>query len=838
MKRVVPPGAVADLDALISLIKQGPAAGQPYGARLAGPIGRLAAALDGTDEATALRRLRVRVATLDAALSRDDHALVSEIESVCREAVASLAHPEISSTSLTTSPETPAAAKSKAPAVRKAARRQATVPIDAREAHQLPEAPAAAAHGRLCATPLTELPRVGPAMAQKLEAAGIRDIGDLLLLRPRRYQDRRRVTAIKDLRAGEFAVVVGRIARAAPRFYGGGRFVMDVTDDTGTVSCAFFRINLKFASTTWKPGLPVVLAGPVTAYRDQLQMTHPTVDIGEAPAEGELRPEYPAIDGIGERVLRRLIEVALERHADELPEPLPASLRERLALPDLATALRRVHRPPPDAEASAFVNFQDPALRRFIFDELLVLQLALGLRRRRTAKRPALPVAMPPSLDEFVDTSLPFAATGAQRRVIGHIAADLASGHPMHRLLQGDVGSGKTAVAYVAARLAQRGGLQTALMVPTELLAQQHLRTLSPWFEGAGLRCGLLTNGLSRRDQRMVRELTLAGVIHCLIGTHSLIGQDVGFAKLGLVIVDEQHRFGVKQRLALRQKAILPHLLVMTATPIPRTLALTAYGDLEVSVLDELPPGRLPILTTLHGRSKRAEVYARVRSLVDQGHQVYVVFPLVEESEFQDLADATSAHEELSNGAFAGVPVGLVHGRMASELKEVTLRAFAEGELRVLVSTTVIEVGIDVPAATVMLIEHADRFGLSQLHQLRGRIGRGGQRGFCLLLADERATEEGAARLKVMTRTQDGFVIAQADLEQRGPGQVLGTKQAGVADLEVADLVRDASLLEAARETATALLDGDPELSQAEHLVLRRLVWSRWGEKLELAEAG
>ena len=820
------------------------------GARLAGAAGALAAALDGTTHARTLRKLKLAAVTIDRA-DRERHVALAE---ALRDALASLVLEEPPSgppdtggpvaTHEAPAVAAPAASQRAAGSTRRTPQPSVPSTPSAAEARALPPAPASAAHERLCDAELTSLPGVGPAVAARLVAAGIRDIGDLLLLRPRRYEDRRERTRIIDLAPGQFAVVHGIISRAWSGFGGGGRrFSLEVTDESGALGCSFFRVNIGFATRTWTAGSRVVLAGQVSEYRGRPQMAHPTVDVLAADSDAgdpdaALRPLYPEVEGVGDRVLRRLIGVALDRHGDSLPDALPDALRSRLRLPTIADALRRVHRPPQDAVPSDFVQFRDPALRRFIFDELLTLQLALAVRRQTTSRRPAEPIGVPQDVGAFADTVLPFSATRAQRRVLGHIADDFRAGRPMHRLLQGDVGSGKTAVAYVAARLAAQAGLQTAIMAPTEVLAQQHHRTLSRWFEAAGLRCALLTAGLPKREQRLMRELTLAGAVHCLVGTHSLLGEGLGFARLGLVVVDEQHRFGVRQRLQLRQKAVLPHLLVMTATPIPRTLAMTAYGDLEVSVLDELPPGRQPIRTSLHRQAVRGDVYQRVCAQLDVGRQAYVVFPLVEESEAVDLADATTSYEWLRSGPFARYRVGLVHGRMGPDAKDAALSAFARGELDVLVSTTVIEVGIDVPNATVMVVEHADRFGLSQLHQLRGRVGRGKHESFCLLLAGERPTDEGLARLKVMTSTQDGFVVAQADLEQRGPGEMLGTRQAGVTDLQLADLVRDADLVEQARVEAVALLERDPALSQPEHATLRRLVWSRWGEKLELAEAG
>ncbi len=835
-----------------------PAVPEGAGPAVAGPLGLLAQAFDDLPVAARMRRLRIAAVSIAHAPEERRASWRQALDEVVVALEGAVRAPESGAPAPATTEaptaaveppapiaETPVvksgkAAQAPAKGRKKTAAEVAPAPPPDPEARTLPPTPDAAAFDRLCPTPLTALPGVGPAVAARLAAAGIRDLGDLLLLRPRKYQDRRDVTPIMSLEEGKFAVVHGRITRAHTGFGGGPRrFIMDVTDETGTLVCTFFRINAGFAQRTWAVGRTVTVAGPVTTFRERLQMAHPAVDVGTGDeVERELRPVYPEVEGVGERVLRRLVKAALAGHADELPESLPAVVRQRTGLPSISVALRRVHQPPVDANPVDFVQFKDPSLRRFIFDELLTLQLALGLRRKTADKRPPLPVAPPADLDAWLGEILPFAPTGAQRRVIAQVAGDFAVGRPMNRLLQGDVGSGKTAVAYAAARLVQAAGFQTALMAPTEILAQQHLRTLGPWFERAGLRAALLTAGMSRREQRLVRELTLAGAVHCLMGTHSLLSEDLGFARLGLAIVDEQHRFGVRQRLALRQKAVQPHLLVMTATPIPRTLALTAYGDLDVSVLDELPPGRIPVKTTMHRRAKREEVFARVRALVETGRQAYVVFPLVEESEVSDLADATSEFEALGNGAFAGLRLGLVHGRLGPEAKDQTLRAFAAGELDILVTTTVIEVGIDVPNASVMVIEHAERFGLSQLHQLRGRVGRGGNAGYCLLLCDEKLTDEALARLRVMVSTNDGFVIAQADMEQRGPGEVLGTRQAGVTDLQVADLVRDAALVEKAREIAGEILHRDPGLVDPEHTMLRRLVWSRWGEKLDLVEAG
>lgn len=659
----------------------------------------------------------------------------------------------------------------------------------------------------LCPIPLTALAGVGPKLAEKLAEAGLRDVGDLLMWRPRRYEDRRQATEVRALGAGGFAVVRGRIVGARWAFARGRnrRYEMAVDDGTGRVRCTFFRIHKSYADKL-KDGAEVTVAGRVDEFRGRLSMSHPEVDFDAAGVDGTLRPVYAPIDGIGEKRLHGLIDAALAKGLRALKEPLPEETRRRLELMDIADALRFVHRPPPGSDPATFVPSRNPALRRFVFDELFTLQMALARRRAAAAERPARAIAVPENVDAWARAVLPFEPTGAQARAIRAVARDLAVGHPMQRLLQGDVGSGKTAVAYAAARLVGDAGMQAVMMAPTEILARQHFRTLRPWFEADGKRVGLLTNGMSKAAQREVLEHVASGWVELLVGTHSVLGSGVEFPALGLAIVDEQHRFGVRQRGALRSKGVDPHLLVMSATPIPRTLSLVAFGDLDVSVIDELPPGRSPVRTTMHRFDRRDEVYQRLRGVVGQGQRAYVVLPLVEGTDkLEGVGDAVSVHAELSAGPLRDRRVGLVHGRLPGEEKAATLEAFARGDLDVLVCTTVVEVGIDVPEATVMVVEHADRFGLSQLHQLRGRVGRGALPGYCLLVAGPQPSEDGQARLRVLTGTTDGFEVARADLEMRGAGELLGTAQHGVSDLVFADIVRDARLVELAREEVERL---------------------------------
>jgi ATP-dependent DNA helicase RecG len=500
-------------------------------------------------------------------------------------------------------------------------------------------------------------------------------------------------------------------------------------------------------------------------------------------------------------------------------------------LPPLADALRAVHFPETEA---AFVA----ARRRIAFDDFLLLQLGLALLRARVTR--ARGVAMNPrgELTARLRATLPFALTRAQERVWGEIRADMATPHPMHRLLQGDVGSGKTVVAAMAVLTAVEAGYQAAVMAPTEILAEQHLMTFERLLAPLGVSIALLTSAVKGRERTERLRAAASGELHCVVGTHALVQEGVEFRRLGLAVVDEQHRFGVEQRARLRAKGEHPDLLVMTATPIPRTLALTLYGDLDVSVLDELPPGRRPVVTVARTENARPRVYAFLRKEVGAGRQAYVIYPLVEESAALDLRAATAMAERLRTEVFPDLSVGLLHGRLPFAEKEVVMRRFKAGEIHILVSTTVIEVGIDVPNASVMLIEHAERFGLSQLHQLRGRVGRGPWKSYCVLMTGPNPTEDARGRIQAMTATHDGFKIAETDLALRGPGEFFGTRQSGLPEFRVADLLRDAKLLAEARQDALAIVAADPGLTDAPHRALRDALLARWRGKLALASAG
>ncbi|RUM87044.1 MAG: DNA helicase RecG [Thermodesulfatator sp.] len=693
-------------------------------------------------------------------------------------------------------------------------------------------------------TPVQYVKGVGPKLAARLASRGLHTVEDLLYFLPRAYEDRRRLTPIREARIGERVVVQGEVVMSGPVHFK-RRKVYEVllSDGTGILALKWFHFRENFLKEAFQPGKTVIVSGEVSRFGGRLEMVHPEIEDPEDPAlnlhVGRILPVYPAIEGVSPKVLRRILREAVERYADHLVSYIPLEILRRRRLLPLAEAIKRLHFPPEDADLEALNRERSVYHRSVAFDEFFFLELALGLRRSRSAQAPGIAFRTEGRLvKEFLE-KLPFRLTPAQERALQEILRDMAKPYPMNRLLQGDVGCGKTVVAFLAALTAIENGYQVALMAPTEILAEQHYSGFRELCGLAGVEVALLTGGLPSSRKREVKQALALGQIQMVIGTHALFQEDVEFKRLGLVIIDEQHRFGVLQRAALRDKAqgVSPDTLVMTATPIPRTLALTLYGDLEVSLIDEMPAGRKPVKTLLFAARERSKAYALVRREIEKGHRAYVVLPLIEESEKMGLLSATEWAEKLSQEVFPDLRVGLLHGRMSPMEKERIMRAFKRGDLDILVSTTVIEVGVDVPEATVMVIEHAERFGLSQLHQLRGRVGRSERQSYCLLIAHAVSPgSEAWRRLKVLTETTDGFRIAEEDLRIRGPGEFLGTRQHGYLEFRRADMIRDYDMLLAAREEAFRLLEEDPELSRPEHRVLRRVLAERWAERLHLSE--
>jgi ATP-dependent DNA helicase RecG len=695
---------------------------------------------------------------------------------------------------------------------------------------------------RALARPAGALPGFGAKREAALARRGLRTFEDLLFHLPARYDDRSQLARIGELQVGLRATFSGEVLVADPAVRRGPKRVFQavVGDGSGTIDLKWFRAPPGLAATV-KKGARLLVSGEVRRFRFSKELIHPEVEtLREADEAGRrlgVVPDYPAVEGLPPRTLRGAVERAVGESADLVAGWLPDALVRKRKLPDLSEALRSVHRPEPDAIADLRER-RGPAFDRLILEELYLLETGLALRRAAREREPGIPLAASARAEAEAEKRLPFRLTGAQARALAEIRADLARPHPMHRLLQGDVGSGKTAVAFLAACSVRAAGHQTAIMAPTELLAEQHERTLRRLAgEASPLRMGLLTASVPRARAGELREAARAGEIDLLIGTHALVQSGVGFARLALVVVDEQHRFGVLQRAALAGKGggPVPHQLVMTATPIPRTLAMTLYGDLDVSVIDELPPGRAPVLTDVLRSGEGTRVMQILRETLARGEQAYVVYPLVEETERSDLRAATESAERIA-AAFADVGVDLVHGRKDAAARASSMARFERGETRILVSTTVIEVGVDVPNATLMIVEHAERFGLAQLHQLRGRVGRGARRGTCLLVARGGA-EDSEARLRALLETEDGFRIAEADLRIRGPGEFLGTRQHGrLPDLRIADLLRDARLISAAREAALEAVRADPTLRRSPGLA--EAVERRFGERLALAGVG
>mgnify|MGYP001156917971 CR=1 FL=1 len=704
---------------------------------------------------------------------------------------------------------------------------------------------------------------VGAKRAESLAQRGISSVGDLLFHLPSRYEDRRRLSRISELEVGRRATFIASVL--AVDFVGsraGGRMRQAlqavVGDDGGTINLKWFRGGESIARNL-KQEDRLLITGDVARYRFSKQIVHPEIerldeagvkdgaegdegDDGDGVEVRQVVPVYSAPEKVNPRTLRRLIQNAVETHADLLTGWLPGKLVAERKLPAVPDAIRQVHRPEPDADVDVYSAQVSRAHQRLVLEELYLLEVGLALRRESRGRSPGRPLASRGEALASAIRGLPFVLTGAQQRAWSEIAADLARPHPMHRLLQGDVGSGKTVVALLAALAARASGEQAALMAPTELLAEQHARTLAGLMAQIGpalaLRTALLTASRSASEAAGIKAALRSGEIDLVVGTHALVQDDVRFQRLGLAIVDEQHRFGVRQRAALTRPGddgLRPHTLLMTATPIPRTLALTLYGDLDVSVIDELPPGRAPVETHLLREGEGDRIVGIIRETLARGEQVYVVYPLVEESEKVDLRSALESTEKIRR-AFPQAEVGIVHGRLHASERSREMDRFVRGESQILVATTVIEVGVDVPAATLMVVENAERFGLAQLHQLRGRVGRGERPGLCLLVA-RGGGEKGEARLRAMLETTDGFVIADADLKIRGPGEFMGTRQSGqLPDLRIADLVRDSRWVSVAREAALDTVRSDPGLRRNSGLA--RAVHARWGDKLFLVDVG
>ncbi|MGD0214764.1 MAG: ATP-dependent DNA helicase RecG [Terriglobales bacterium] len=729
-------------------------------------------------------------------------------------------------------------------------------------------------------TPVQYVKGIGPRLAEVLAAKGIRTVDDLLHYLPFRYEDRLNPRSVAELRAGEMATVVAEVRNSGLfRTRRMPIFQLTVGQGRSRLKCIWF--NATYLRDRFQAGQMVALYGKVEEDRDgNLQINQPQFEIlGDINEEGgadeaekkaaaslEIGRIVPIYESTGQgkltpRWFRRIIRGTLENLNPDLPDPIPAAVRAHLSLVSPREALWKVHWPDAGESFTDLQSSRTAAHVRMIFDELFFIELGLELKRREQKAQTGIAFALNDRVREAIKKILPFHPTAAQKRVLKEIASDMQMPSPMRRLLQGDVGSGKTIVAFQAAIIAIENGYQVALMAPTEILAQQHYFSARQILERAGYRIVLLTGSLEQDRKRDVRRHIAQGNAQLVIGTHALIQDRVEFENLGLVVVDEQHRFGVMQRLKLMKKTDAPgvgtpgeaaprstetkptdpepDVLVMTATPIPRTLALTLYGDLDVSVLDELPPGRTPVITRSVLDERSAEVWDFVRKQIGAGHQAYVVYPVIEESEERELKAAQQMHRQLREKIFPDLHVGLLHGRLDANEKEHVMREFQAGKIEILVATTVIEVGVDVSNATVMVIEHADRFGLAQLHQLRGRIGRGAAKSYCVLMRSGKVSEEGERRLDAMVRSNDGFQIAELDLELRGPGEFFGTKQAGIPSFRVANIIRDRQLLEAAKREAAWVISGpNSEISKAEIDAALREMRSRSAFNYGLVEVG
>jgi len=696
-------------------------------------------------------------------------------------------------------------------------------------------------------SPVQYLKGVGPYFAKLYAKMEIRSFEDLLYHFPFRYIDQRQIDSIQGVAEGKNKSVMGSVEAAGEIYCGKSRkkiFEVILNDGSGYLHARWFHYPRHYFNSIFKKGERFIFFGEVTRYRNDKQMFHPDAQpLQEMLGPGDLEkllnitPVYNSTEGLQQKQVRKHLLAVLAQLPQHPIEFLSQEILDRYKFPTWMESISRIHHPQREDDEVAFNAHRSSFHRRMVFCELFYLQLGLGLRRRRTRRLSGFAHQALYKFRQELIEKLPFILTEGQNRAIGEISRDMCSATPMNRLLQGDVGSGKTLVSLVAGLLALENGRRAALMAPTEILAEQHFKNFRRLLEGMNINVLLLTSSVQGEERAEVLKQLQGKASIFLIGTHALIEEEVLVPELSLVIIDEQHRFGVRQRMSLMNKAEHPHILVMTATPIPRSLAMTLYGDLDLSLMTEMPKGRQPILTRVMRERDRPKMQEFVRKKIAEGQQAYFVFPLIEESEKVDLKDAKKAFENLQK-IFPEFTVGLLHGRMKGKEKEAVMSGFASGKIQILVATTVIEVGIDVPNATLMVIEHAERFGLSQLHQLRGRVGRGGEKSYCILSSDYKSTELARERLKVMENHRDGFKIAEEDLKIRGPGDFLGTRQSGMPDFRVANLVTDLDLLELAREAAQEILGEDPDLASEKNRELRKIMEYRWKGRLGLGQVG
>ncbi len=697
--------------------------------------------------------------------------------------------------------------------------------------------------------PIQYIKGVGPYLSKLLDKVGIHTLEELLYHVPNRYLDRRNITTIREAIAGSEVVVCGELMVFGEASIAKGRrkiFEAIFTDGTSFICVKWFHYYKNSFAKQFKKGNKAFLIGKVDLYHGEKQMVHPELEwLGEESDAKEnldfgkkIVSIYSSTEGLTQKALSKIIKNGLEKACPSLPETLPSKILEKYKFISYRNAFFQIHQPSIEENIENLNLQKTVAYQRLIFDEFFYLELGLALQKQNVLKESGIAILSHDHLLNDFYKTLPYQLTDAQKRVVQEISTDLSSGFPMYRLLQGDVGSGKTIIAAIAALISIQAGFQACLMAPTEILAEQHFRNIKKILEPMAISLTLIKSDLLIQEKKERMEKIASGEIQFVIGTHSLIQEELQFSNLALAIVDEQHRFGVLQRAEIKKKGKNPHLLIMTATPIPRTLALTAYGDLDLSIIDEMPKGRGEILTKLFSDKEMGKIYPFIKQEILKGRQAYFVYPLIDESETLDLKNATQMYEKLQNEIFPDLKIGLLHGQMKGVEKEKVLTDFVNHQIQILVATTVIEVGIDVPNATIMVVEHAERFGLAQLHQIRGRVGRGAEKSYCFLIAGWPRSEVAKERLKAMCQTNDGFKIAEADLNIRGPGDFLGVRQSGIPDFRIANLVRDLSILESARKEAFDWMKFDPKLEKPESKIIKAILTHRWKGRLNLAQIG